>query len=264
MGFMDGFKANQLGTKAYRTHVNALQMKQQGKYRECIEKLEEAYRLYGEAYKMGFRKSSALTSYGIISMQMGNFEQARELMLEAAKDKSMKEQDRFTLRVNFAICQWKMGKIDKAIETIRMASQHKMNGLVYTTLGMLLVDQARQTGDFTEAIEFNQKAMDYDDEDPATIDNMGQMNLFMSERETDPAEKQRLRETAKKYFNQAHELKPDQVTTIYYLARMEEEDGNSAEALKLVREALGMPITSVCPVTRPELEEYEKKLSQMQ
>ena len=85
MGFMDGFKANQLGTKAYRTHVNALQMKQQGKYRECMEKLEEAYRLYGEAYKMGFRKSSALTSYGILSMQMGNFEQARELMLEAAK-----------------------------------------------------------------------------------------------------------------------------------------------------------------------------------
>ena len=73
MGFMDGFKANQLGTKAYRTHVNALQMKQQGKYRECMEKLEEAYRLYGEAYKMGFRKSSALTSYGILSMQMGEF-----------------------------------------------------------------------------------------------------------------------------------------------------------------------------------------------
>ena len=59
-------------------------------------------------------------------------------------------------------------------------------------------------------------------------------------------------------------LRPDQVTTIYYLARMEEEDGNVAGALSLVREGLSMPITSVCPVTRPEMEEYEKKLEKMQ
>lgn len=53
MGFMDGIKANQLGGRAYRTHVAALQLRQQGKYRECTEKLNEAYRLYGEAYEMG-------------------------------------------------------------------------------------------------------------------------------------------------------------------------------------------------------------------
>ena len=264
MGFMDGIKANQLGGRAYRTHVAALQLRQQGKYRECTEKLNEAYRLYGEAYEMGFRKSGALTGYGILSMQIGDFEKARALMLEAAKDKAMKPDDRFTLRVNFAICQWKMGHVDKAIETIRMAAQHKMNGLVYTTLGMFLVDQARQTGDFAEAIEFNRQAMEYDDEDPATLDNVAQMNLFLSERESDSAEKQSLRDTAKRYFKRAHELKPDQVTTIYYLARMEEEDGNVAGALSLVREGLSMPITSVCPVTRPEMEEYEKKLEKMQ
>ena len=135
---------------------------------------------------------------------------------------------------------------------------------MYTTLGMFLVDQARQTGDFAEAIEFNRQAMEYDDEDPATLDNVAQMNLFLSERESDSAEKQSLRDTAKRYFKKAHELKPDQVTTIYYLARMEEEDGNVAGALSLVREGLSMPITSVCPVTRPEMEEYEKKLEKMQ
>ena len=79
MGFMDGFKANQLGTKAYRTHVSALQMKQQGKYRECMEKLEEAYRLYGEAYKMGFRKSSALTIHAAREL--------RDLPMEDGQDR---------------------------------------------------------------------------------------------------------------------------------------------------------------------------------
>lgn len=263
MGFLEGMKAKQLGTRAYRTHAIALQLRQQGKYAECMEKLQEAYRLYGESYALGFRKSNVLTSYGILSMQMGNFEQARALMLEAWKDKSMRAEDRLSLRVNFAICEWKMGKLDKAIETVRAAAQSGMNGTIYSTLGMFLVDQARQTGDFASVIEFNKQALDYDDEDPSTIDNIAQMYLFMSEKEEDVEEKKRLRDLAKGNFRKAHELKADQVTTIYYLAGMEEQDGNASEALKLVREALQMPITAVCPVSREELETYEKKLSEM-
>ena len=261
MGFLDGMKAKQLGARAYRTHAIALQLRQQGKYAECMEKLKEAYQLYKASYEAGFRKSNVLTSYGILSMQMGDFEQARELMLEAWKDKAMRPEDRLSLRVNFAICEWKTGKLDKAIETVRAAAQGGLNGTIYSTLGMLLVDKARQTGDFAEAMEFNKQALDYDDEDPSTIDNIAQMYLFMSEREEDTEEKKHLRTLAKDNFRKAHELKADQVTTIYYLATMEEQDGNVSEALKLVREALQMPITAVCPVSRKELEAYEKKLA---
>ncbi len=260
MGFLDSFKANQLGTKAYRTHITALQFRQQKKYSECMKKLDEAYEMYREAYQMGYRKSKMLVSYAILSMQKGDFDQARALMLEADKDKTMTAEDRFTLRVHFSVCQWKQGHLDKAIETIRNAAKNGMNGTVYGTLGTFLVEKARETGDFTEAIEFNRQAYEYDDEDAATLDNIAQQNMYMAEIESDPEQKQHLHEEAKKYFRLAHEQKPDQVTSIYYLAKLEEQDGNREEARKLIGEALTMPITSICPVSRSEMEAYEQSL----
>ena len=262
MGFMDGIKANQLGGRAYRTHVAALQLRQQGKYRECTEKLNEAYRLYGEAYEMGFRKSGALTGYGILSMQMGDFEKARALMLEAAKDKAMKPDDRFTLRVNFAICQWKMGHVDKAIETIRMAAQHKMNGLVYTTLGMFLIEKAKETGEFDEALEFNRKAMEYDDEDASTLDNIGQLYLLMAEheRQTGGEKAAEYRKTGADYIRRAYEAKPDQMTSAYYRAKLLHEDGDDAAARKILDDTKDVTITALCPVSRAQLDALRREL----
>ena len=60
-----------------------------------------------------------------------------------------------------------------------------MNGSIYGTLGMYWVDKARQTGEFGPALEFNRQAMDYDDEDAATLDNMAQLHEAMAEAEKD-------------------------------------------------------------------------------
>ena len=131
MGFLDSFKKDALGMKAYRTHVSATQLRQQGKAMEAEAKFNEAIKLYDEAYAMGFRKPSAMLGYAILTMQRGNFERARELMLECSKDKTMSQPDRYTLRVNFSVCQWKMGQLDKAIETIRRAAAEKMSSTIY-------------------------------------------------------------------------------------------------------------------------------------
>ena len=53
MGFLDSMKANREGMKAYRMHVSALQLRQNGKHAEATAKLNEAYQLYQQAYKRG-------------------------------------------------------------------------------------------------------------------------------------------------------------------------------------------------------------------
>ncbi len=115
MGFLDSLKGNTTGAKAYRTHISAMQLRKAGKYAESEAKLDEAIRLYGEAYAAGYRKTAALQGYALLLMRRGEFERAREIMLECSKDKSMSADDRFSLRIDFSICQWKMGKLDKAI-----------------------------------------------------------------------------------------------------------------------------------------------------
>ena len=78
-----------------------------------------------------------------------------------------------------------------------------MNGSIYGTLGMYWVDKARQTGEFGPALEFNRQAMDYDDEDAATLDNMAQLYEAMAEGAGEKAGE--YREKALGFYKKAHE-----------------------------------------------------------
>ena len=99
MGFLDSMKANREGMKAYRMHVSALQLRQNGKHAEATAKLNEAYQLYQQAYREGFRKPSAELAYAILTMQMGEFERARELMLEVSHNPETSKADRFNTQL---------------------------------------------------------------------------------------------------------------------------------------------------------------------
>lgn len=263
MGFFDSMKANQTGTKAYRLHAQAMQLRKTGKYDESEAKLDEALKLYEEAYNMGYRRSNALQGYSLLLMRRGNFERARELMLEVNKDKTLSPDDRFTLRMDFAICQWKMGRLDKAIETVRNAAQNKMNGTVYSSLGMYLVEQAKQTGDFEEALSFNNGAMEYDDEDPAVLDNMGQLYLAMSEHSAKDGDARlagEQRQKAKEYLEKACELKPEQISSNYYLAKVMHMEGNDARARELIAQAKRIPFSCILQIGKAEVEALEKEI----
>ncbi|MGN0803245.1 MAG: tetratricopeptide repeat protein [Candidatus Faecivicinus sp.] len=263
MGLFDSMKSNQMGTKAYRTHVAAMQLRKNGKYAESEAKLDEAIKLYDEAYAMGFRKSNVLQGYALLLMRRGKFERAREIMLECSKDKQMSADDRFSLRVDFSICQWKMGRLDKAIETMRTAAQSKMNGMVYTTLGMYLVEQARQTGDFEEVMKLNEEAYEYDDEDAGVLDNMGQMYLAMSEKSlgegnAELADEQRAK--ALGYLKKACEIKPDQISSAYFYAKALHESGDNDQARKILKKAMEIPFSAILQISREDAEMLLKEI----
>lgn len=261
MGFLDSLKGNTAGAKAYRTHISAMQLRKAGKYAESEAKLDEAIRLYGEAYAAGYRKTAALQGYALLLMRRGEFERAREIMLECNKDKSMSADDRFSLRVDYSICQWKMGKLDKAIETIQNAARAKKNGSIYTTLGMFLVERARETGEFDEALAFNEEALDYDDEDAGVLDNVGQLYMIMAEKLCAGGEAEQAAECRKKALDalkKANELKPDQVSSAYYLAKLLHEDGDDARARSLLDHVLKIPFSAIMQVSREEAEALRK------
>lgn len=79
-----------------------------------------------------------------------------------------------------------------------------------------------------KARAFNEEAVEYDDEDPICLDNMGQ---FFYRVLGD-------RESAKPWFDKAHREKPEQIDTLYFLSRYDLEDGNRAAALEKLEKAL--------------------------
>lgn len=263
MGFFDSLKGNTLGAKAYRQHLNGMQLRKQGKYEEGEQKLNEAVKMYDEAYAAGFRKSAALQGYALLLMRQGDFARAREIMLECSKDKAMSQENRFSLRVDYSICQWKMGNVEKAIETIKTAAESKKNGLIYNTLGMYLIERGKQTGDFEEAIQLNTEAYEYDDEDAGTLDNMGQLYMLLSEKSAQEGDKALAVEQlakAKEYLARAYEIKPEQVSSSYFYAKMLHEEGDDAKAREVMNDLVKIPVSCILQIGKAEIEALRKQI----
>ena len=250
MGFFDAAKAAYNGNRAYHLHVDANKLAGEGKVAQAKEKYQAALKLYDEAVRQGNRAPNILQAYTLLLMREGEFEKARELMEDMSRQKGLSDGDWFQLRIQYSIYLWHAGQLDRAIETIGRAAAHKMNGSIYGTLGMYWVDKARQTGEFGPALEFNRQAMDYDDEDAATLDNMAQLHEAMAAAEQDGEKAAAYRAQALKYYRKAHAQKPRQITTIYYLARMLHQNGDDAGARKLLDARDTLYISAICPVTR--------------
>ena len=260
MGIFDGAKGAIIGKKAYKNHVDGNKLAGEGKPREAGEKYRTALQLYAESVRLGNADVNVLLSYSLLLMREGEMDRARDLMLDLSRQKTLTKDQWFQLRFNYSIYQWKMGEYDKAIETIGRAAEYRMNGNIYSTLGMFWVDKARQTGDFKAAMDFNLKALDYDDEDASTLDNMGQLYEAMAEREASEETASEYRVKALDYYRKAHKQKPRQITTLYSLAKLYHRAGDDDRARKLLSVKDTLYFSAICPVTREMMEDLAKQI----
>lgn len=259
MGLFSGAKAQISGQRAIRTHIAANQAANEGKLAEAKEKYAQAYKLYEEALKEEGQKPNVPQSFAILLMRLGEFDRAMAIM-EKLRLQKLTDADWFDLRLNYAICLWKKGRLDDAIATGNRAFQIKKCASIYSTLGMFLVEKADQTGDFEAARAFNDEGMAYDDEDAGVLDNMGEMYEAMSKREADPERASEYRAQAKEYFEKAHKEKPRQITTIYSLARMRHEDGEDDDARRVLRDAQNLYYSAVCSVSEDMMEALKREV----
>ncbi len=235
-------RAEMLGRKAYNIHLKGNAYLDAKKFREAEEKHREAIAAYAQAEAAGDDNPKHLMAYGVLLLRTREYEKARAVMLRVEKLPGLNAEMKKQLRLNYAVCVWKMGQLDRAIELMRqLAAAGPMTATLYGSLGYMLIEKARETGDFAEAEEFNQKAYEYDDEDAVVLDNMGQMNLAMGRRDE-----------AFDYFKRAHERKPTQVDTLYYLAKLYSEDGETQTAVKMLERALGQTYSPLCTTTREQ------------
>ena len=252
MRVFDAAKSAYNGNRAYHLQVDANKLAGEGKVAQAKEKYQAALKLYDEAARQGQGNlaPNILQAYTLLLMREDEFEKARTLLEDLSKRKGLSDADWVQLRLQYSIYLWHMGQVDRAIETMQRAAAKGMNGSIYGTLGMYWVDKARQTGDFGPALDFNREAMDYDDEDASTLDNMGQLYEAMAEAEGPGGQADAYRAEAKKYYKKALKQKPRQITTIYYLARMLHREGDDVGARKLLSVKDTLYISAICPVAR--------------
>ena len=253
MGFLTAFKAN----KAYR-----LQQKGQK---------AEARKLYEEAFAEGLNDPRYNLAYALMIIRDGEYQKAKEFLVKHQKAPGMTPSQRVTLLVDYAACCFRLGDVDKGINTLEQQFRKGETGLLYQTLGYLYVEKydAANRPDFDEQAEtpaepeeaavteetaaeegteekekvlspreaweegqkkaedFIRQSVEYDDEDPVCLDNMGQFVYRVLE---DKAE-------AKQWFEKAYALKDSQIDTLYFLSRYDEEAGDREAALEKLEKA---------------------------
>ena len=255
MGFLTQIKAN----KAYR-----LQQKGQN---------EEARKLYEEDFAEGMNDPRYNLAYALMIIREGEYQKAKEFLVKHQKAPGMTPSQRVTLLVDYAACCFRLGDVDKGINTLEQQFRKGETGLLYQTLGYLYVEKydAAKRPDFEEQTEapgepeetavteetaaaedteetektlspreaweegrkkaedFIRKYVEYDDEDPICLDNMGQFIYRVLEDKAG----------AREWFDKAYALKDSQIDTLYFLSRYDEEAGNRKAALEKLEKAAG-------------------------
>ena len=275
MGFGTMFKAN----RAYRAQKNG--------------NSAEAIRLYEECFAEGLTDPRYVLSYAVLIIREGQYQKAKDFLIAHQKAPGMSPDQRANLIVDFAVCCFRLGDLDKAVSKLEELYRKGPNGLVYQTLGYLYVEQydatrkaaflARETeaqeqqdpelgavekspeetaepqtmeekweAGRQKALRFNQEAVEYDDEDPVCLDNLGQTWYRVM---GDPA-------AAKTWFDKAHQIKPEQIDTLYFLSRYDLEKGDREAAAQKMEKALEGRFSPLNYCTREQAEAELKSLKE--
>lgn len=280
MGLMASLKAQ----KAYALH---------GKGRT-----KEALATYEEAVQAGLDNPRYLLSYSVLLIRSGEFEKARDLLKKTEKAPGLTEEQKTQLFTNYAACMFRLGSIDKGISLLEKRALRSPTGMVYQTLGYLYCEKfdAAHKPDFAaldaeiakkheeavseaqkqaeaagiepalpaapasaeetyleqkeRAAKFLEDALEYDDEDTICLDNMGQWYYRVL------GDKEKARE----YFIKAHEIKDDQIDTLWFLSRYDLEEGNTEKALEHLTKALDGRFSPLNYKTKQDFEEEIARL----
>ena len=232
MGFMDVFKSR----KAVKLHQN-------GRY-------DEALAIYEEVYEKGLVSAVYMLPYSVLLLKRGegeaNFLKVKEILKKAEKAPDLTPDKRQQLLMNYATAQYKLGEMEKALHLLEAAHQKSPCGMIYGTLGFLYI----QAGETEKALAYNLEALEYDDEDPVTLDNLGQTYYRLLND----------KEKAKEYFLKAHEIKETQIDTLYFLSRYDLEEGNTEAAIEKLETALEGRFSPLNYVTKADVEAEIERL----
>ncbi len=238
--------------------------------------LVKARKLYEEAVEMGCMEARTLLAYALLLIRAEEYQKAMDLLIKTQKAPDLTPDRKSQLFVDYAACCVKTGQMDKGIRLLERQHAKTPTGLTYQTLGYLYVDQLSlgkpvadentevKLPEGTEmpeeglSVEKKQEILDmqwaaqiekvrkmledsieYDEEDPVCLDNMGQ---FLYRVMGDKA-------AAKEWFDKAHEEKPTQIDSLWFLSRYDLDNGDRDAAIEKLETALEgrfSPLNYVC------------------
>lgn len=241
-----GFFANLKAQKAYKLHGDG--------------RWDEALTLYEEAIAKGLDNPRYLLSYAVLLIRKGEYQKAKEHLVKYQKHPGLAPEQKVQLFMDYAVCCYKLGDMDKGIDLLEKQHKRQPTGMVYQTLGYLYVEKYQSAPQQPDeqwlesqqaALAFLQEAIDYDDEDSICLDNMGQFIYRVQGDKT----------AAKPWFDKAIAIKEGQIDTLWFLSRYDLDNGNTAAAIEKLTKALEGRFS---PLNYKTKDEVQAEISRLQ
>lgn len=211
--------------------------------------IEKAKTAYEELYSNGIIRGSYILPWSILLLREGgeeNYKKVKEILAKVQKAPDIDAERRSDLLMNFAVADFKLGNTEKALELMERNHQSHPCGNSYGALGYMYI----AAGMTEKALEFNTGALEYDDEDPVILDNLGQIHYRLLSDE----------DKALEYFEKAHELKPGQIDTLWFLSRYDLKKGDTEAAIEKLETALEGRFSPLNFVTAADVEKEIARL----
>ena len=257
MGFMATIKAQQ----AMRAHGKG--------------DLEQAKKLYEEAIDKGLMSARPMLGYAILLIREGSYDKAMPLLIRAQKCPDLTPDQKSQLfvekqhnRAPIGLTYQTLGYMyvekysgakpvaeaapEKAAEALEMpdteasteAAEEQPKAKTQED-----IDREWQEG-IDKMFAFIQESVDYDDEDPVCLDNLGQAYYRVT------GEKDK----AKEWFEKAHAEKDSQIDTLWFLSRYDLEAGDKAAAIAKLEKALDGRFSPLNFCTKDMVQEEVERL----
>lgn len=241
---------------------------------------EKARKLYEECEAEGLMSARPLLGYAVLLIRAEEYEKVQHLLTKIQKCPDINPAQKSQVYVYYAICCIKRGESRKGVLLLEKQHGRTPTGLTYQTLGSMYVEkyagkpwppraaqyddyggevapaqteeQAAQewVEDMDKAEKFLRDALEYDDEDPICLDNMGQ---WLYRIKGDKA-------AAKEWFQKAIEIRPTQIDTLWFLSRYDVEEGKDEEAIDKLETSLSSHFSPLNYCTRQMVEEEIARL----
>ncbi len=201
---------------------------------------------YEKAYKTGAAAANDVISYGYLLLKTGDLERS-EKIFNSVWNMKLSNDEKMLLRSNTALVLWKKGQLDEAIALLEEVFSEFKTTTIYGSLGYLLILK----GDLHKALEFNQEAYQYNDQNPVILDNLGQNYYLMGEYDK-----------AREIYEKVMAKNPDFPEPYYNYGLVLAALGKKEEALEMMKKALNYNFTFLSTVKKEEVEKAMADLSE--
>ena len=106
---------------------------------------DQALTLYRECWQEGLTDPRSILAYVLLLLRGGEYTEAKEVIVKSQKYPGMVGDTKQQLHIDYAVCCFRLGDIDKAVTTLEHRVKDGCGGLMYGTLGYLYVEKYDRT-----------------------------------------------------------------------------------------------------------------------